>query len=241
MARSPGTVPGHGTLARSLGTVPQHGSRARWGLLLPLSSAHSCFGMQDAGAGKEHRSPSLSPSPFPSLRPQQRSSPTPPPPSPISRRAPAVIAKQAARGGSRDCAVCAALGCIWPGHQPAAHGTVRGQGHGERVPHPARIPSCSNTRVCSLCTRAMSSPSVHTASSHPPRPWSGWAPTSYQAAGTAQGGGTTVTAAAGATSERPIPPPPPRKPPGACGAALEGNALTPMCCTLGFRLAAIFI
>lgn len=162
--------------------------------------------MQHGGPGEEHQSPPLRPSP----QPQRRS-----PPTPISRGDPAVIAKPAAWGGSRDRAVCAALGCIWQDHQHMAR--CGGEGTASPV----------------LPPRPRSSPRALTHAWAPSgqrrRRGGGWRRAERLARGWGGAMGTTAAAAAGVTSERAPP-----EQPGACGAALEGNALTPMCCTLGF-------
>lgn len=152
--------------------------------------------------------------------------PTALPPTPISQRDPAVIAKQAGRGGSRDCAAHTVLGCIW---QSSTGGTGHkgGCGHSQEPPAPAPsaltpcaafAPSLQPQRR-GACTRAHRDPGQG-------RGWVGTEllPSAWHSTGHWGGHGSSWSHIRAAPPEQP----------GACGAALEGNALTPMCCTLGF-------
>lgn len=156
---SPGTVPGHSTPVWTRGTAPGHCTP----LWAPGTVPHSdppapspkTLPRTLGSAAASELSPKLgwdaahwpwqgAPAPILAHIPVLAA----PPPTPISQRDPAVIAKQAGRGGSRDCAARTALGCIW---QSDAGGTGHKAGVRARPGAPDPCTPSAPTPVCSLC------------------------------------------------------------------------------------------
>lgn len=173
--------------------------------------------MQPTGAGKEHQPPS-SPT---SLSPQ----PLHQPPSPSG-----TCCDCKTSGEGRKPRLCCSHSARM--HLAKRRRRHRAQGGGvgtAKSPRPLH-PLSSNTRVQPLPRPR--SPSVEGLAQGragtPGEAGAGWALSCCQVPGTARGhwGGH-------GSSWSHIRAAPPEQP-GACSAALEGNALTPMCCTLGF-------
>lgn len=132
---------------------------------------------------------------------------------------PAVIAKQAGRGGSRGCAARTALGSIWQSEPGTGHEVGLWARPGAPSPCVPSAPAPCTAPATAL--RALRDPGRG-------RGWLGPEPlpSAWHSMGGLGGRGSGWSHIRAAPSE----------PLGVHRAALEGNALTPMCCTLGFAL-----